>query len=384
MSDDIRSLMFAMLRRELRGEAFSEAGKIILNETEARELYTLSCRFGLSHLVGDALRSSGAVLPEDIAKKFKEKTDRAVYRFCVMQNETDRISALFEKEKIPFIPLKGAVLRDRYPEPWMRFSNDIDILVHPEDMKRAENALVSELCYERFKASAHEVSFMSKTKMHLELHFDLIEDGRANTAKQVLNTFWDHASHAEDSCCCTLDAPMFCFYHIAHMAKHFTSGQCGIRLFLDLWILNRLPEFRTVDCDRLLAEGELDKFSVLACRLSEVWLSDAPHNEDTRRLEDFVFEGTYNNRAAVQTSKHQGRSGTILSKFFIPYDVLKIRHPILRKHRWLTPFIEIKRWVGLIFRGRIGHAIDVIRNTAELSDEKIQETALLFDRLGLK
>lgn len=33
------------------------------------------------------------------------------------------------------------------------------------------------------------------------------------------------------------DADFYAF-HLEHMKQHFTTGGCGIRFFLDLWILN--------------------------------------------------------------------------------------------------------------------------------------------------
>ena len=384
LSENTRSLLFAMLRREICGGASSDDTEITLNETEAEELYALSNRFELAHLVGDALKKSGTVLPETIAKKFKDRTERAIYRYCVMQNEIDCISALFEKEKIPFIPLKGAVLRNLYPEPWMRFSNDIDILVHPDDMKRADKALVSELQYEQFVSTAHDISYMSKTKMHLELHYNLIEDGWANDAKQILNAVWEYAFHEANSCKYTLDVPMFFFYHISHMTKHFEVGQCGIRPFLDLYILNQREEFQSEDCKKLTKKGNLSAFSELSCKLSEVWMEGEEHDESTQLLENFIFDISGSNNVAMLVGKHNNsRFQAILSKIFISYDVIKYQYPILRKHRWLTPIMEVRRWGKLIFCGGMKRSVDTIKNTANLSDKKILETKILLEKIGL-
>ena len=40
-----------------------------------------------------------------------------------------KTSFKIKKVQIPFLPLKGSVIRQYYPEPWMRTSCDIDILV---------------------------------------------------------------------------------------------------------------------------------------------------------------------------------------------------------------------------------------------------------------
>ena len=51
------------------------------------------------------------------------------------------------------------------------------------------------------------------------------------------------------------------FYHIAHMAKHLQQGGCGIRTFIDLWILDNLPTIDTLKRNDLLKSGGLLQFS---------------------------------------------------------------------------------------------------------------------------
>ena len=53
-------------------------------------------------------------------------------------NEKELKEAL-EKAEIPFLPLKGSVIRKYYPEPWMRTSCDIDLLIHKEEADNVVN-----------------------------------------------------------------------------------------------------------------------------------------------------------------------------------------------------------------------------------------------------
>ena len=51
---------------------------------------------------------------------------------------------------------------------------------------------------------------------------------------------------------------MFYFYHIAHMAKHFEEGGCGIRPFIDLWTLDNIKDVDHDKRDELLSRGNLN------------------------------------------------------------------------------------------------------------------------------
>lgn len=98
-----------------------------------------------------------------------------------------------EKACIPFIPLKGSVLRDLYPEGWMRTSSDIDILVKQDDVEKAADILVEKLGYSRKVGTTREISFFSPLQIHLELHFDLIEDTVSKEQNDILSKIWNVA-----------------------------------------------------------------------------------------------------------------------------------------------------------------------------------------------
>ena len=96
----------------------------------------------MTHIVAVALKKHKLLGHDVISKKFAKSMYSALMRYEAMEHEQNRIYALFEKEKIVFVPLKGSVIRKCYDDPWMRTSCDIDVLVHPEDIERAQKCLV--------------------------------------------------------------------------------------------------------------------------------------------------------------------------------------------------------------------------------------------------
>lgn len=47
----------------------------------------------------------------------------AIYRYEKINYELNRLRSALNEAQIPFIPLEGSVLRQYYPEPWMRTSS---------------------------------------------------------------------------------------------------------------------------------------------------------------------------------------------------------------------------------------------------------------------
>ena len=108
-----------------------------LSDEELKDLYRLSKFHDLAHLVGNALIKKDLIRNAEIRQRFEKQVMTAVYRYERTNYELQRLCDTLNEAKIPFIPLKGSVIRNCYPEPWMRTSCDIDILVHEKDLENA-------------------------------------------------------------------------------------------------------------------------------------------------------------------------------------------------------------------------------------------------------
>lgn len=384
--------MMALLRFELCGTALDEATKQMLSSAAAsdllRKVYALSGRHDLTHLVADALFRNGVLAEQDeLSAKFQKQHHMAVYRVTQMEYELSELYRVLEEATISFIPLKGSVLRRYYPEPWMRTSCDIDMLVQEKDLQKATEALSTALTYRVEKTSPHDISLFSPGGVHLELHYGTVEEGRANRANAILSGIWETATSIDGSYQYAMSDEMFYFYHIAHMAKHFEIGGCGIRPFLDLWILNHKIAHDPQKRKALLEEGGLETFAQAAQRLSEVWLSGKDADELSLALQTYIVDGgvygSTQNRMNVQQNRKGGKINYLLFRFFIPYDKLKFYYPVLQKHKWLLPFMWVRRWCRLIFGGSLKRSVNEIKDIHRLSDSQQQQISDLLLKLGL-
>lgn len=381
------SILFHIISTVMGGQKLKPDILAQITQEKMESVYRLARRHDLAHMVGYALTNTPcAEYPEYAA--CKNAMNKAIYRYAKIDYEYERICNLLEKERIPFVPLKGAVLRTYYSNPWLRTSCDIDILLQEEDIERTVTCLVDNYNYRRGAKSSHDVSLYSNNNSHIELHYTLIEDGRANAACDVLKDIWQSTVIRDDKeYRREMTDEMFYFYHIAHMAKHFEKGGCGIRPFIDLWLLDNMETVDQIKRNALLARGDLLKFAEAARLLCRVWLENKEHNNLTRKMESYILEGgvggSVENRVKIQQQKMGGKLRYAISKVFIPYEVLKFYYPILENHRWLTPFMEVRRWCRLIFCGHLKRAVRELEYNSNLSDTDAANMQRFLHDIGL-
>ena len=381
-------LLMNIIGSEMRMEKLSEEVCGELSESDLAELYDLATYHDMAHVVGDALDRIGG-FDGEIYARFAKARMIAVFRMRRLIDELSRLSNFLEKEKIDHIPLKGSVLRNFYPEPWMRTSCDIDILVKKEDLQRASDALVSSMGYSVVSKTTHDISFDSPTGVHLELHFLLIEDGFIGAKAAVLKKIWDFViTDPDKSYTFHMPDEIFYLYHIAHMAKHVVSGGCGIKSFVDLWILENRVDFDAKKRAALVCESGLSLFEKGAKRLADVWFCGAEKDELSASFESFVLSGgvygTVQNGVSIGVAKKQSRFKYALSRIFLPYEKLKLIYPTLEKHKWLSPFYQVRRFLRVVFKGGLKRAKAQLSKSKSISSEEIADTVNVLVGLGLK
>lgn len=384
MNQETSRILFAFLRSGVIGSKLSEDVQAPYCGEELPRLLKIANAHSVGHLLVLGLKQND-LLPED-QPEMEKLLLKTVFQYEQMQREYEKLCDILENAEIPFLPLKGAVLRKLYPEPWMRTSCDIDILLRQEDAQKTADLLMNAHGYTFRSQSTHDIALITPGKLHIELHYDLIESKHSATTPRVLRSVWDTATLRPGSTChYEMPDELFYFYHIAHMAKHFTEGGCGIRSFLDLWLLDATENPKR---DVLLQEGKLLSFAEGARKLSRVWFGEKKHDALTAQMEDFILQGgtfgTTKTMVTIQQQKKGGKMAYLLPKIFLPYDTLKEHYPILKKHPWLTPVMEVRRWGKLIFCGHLKRTAKEIKINSSLSQEDAKNAYSLLKELGLE
>lgn len=352
--------------------------------SDPEELYALSKSHELVQLAAQGIMENGLLDPKSaIAKDFRRQKYRAVWAVTLAENVLSQIRGVFEENGIDFIPLKGAVLRKLYPEPWMRVSGDLDILVRSDDIPRAKEILADKLRYSAGRLGRHHDQVNTPDGLHIDLHFTLTET--RGKAKEILDTVWEHAVPVEGSSReRVMEDEYLYFYHMFHAANHFQNGGCGIRVLLDTWVLNHRLRFNQEERKKLLRQGGLLRFAENLESLSEQWFSFGENGAYTE-LETYIWDsGTFgqSRRLEARVAGMGGRFQFLLSRLFPPCYKIWDKYPVLRRWRILLPFCWIHRWVTTFFTGKLQEAAAEAEEAWKLSAsaKTIEE---LYRNLGL-
>lgn len=376
-------VMMDLIASEVCGKEIDKS-QYTLTDEELVKLYKLAKAHDLAHLVGDALIKNNLIEDGEIKAKFQKQMMLAVYRYEKINYEFGRLRKVLNEAKIPFIPLKGSVLRKYYPEPWMRTSCDIDVLVHEEAVDQAAQTIVEKLGYTYEKKQYHDISLVSDGGVHLELHHT-IKENKANI-DALLSECWDYAAPSDDYECCFTNE-FFYFHQIAHASYHFLHGGCGVRPILDLYLLQRKMPFDSTVLDEMLERSGIKKFFDAAKAISEVWFGDGEHTDVTRRMEDYLLRGgvygSTQNSMAVGQQKEKGRLGYIINRIWLPYELLCITYPRLKGRKYLQFFYEMKRWFRIFNSEARKHKRRDLDAIKKLSAKHKSDVNCMLNELGL-
>lgn len=294
------------------------------------------------------------------------------------------IRAALERNEVPYVLLKGSVLRDLYPEPDWRTSCDIDVLVPEKQLEDAVHAIVLETDFRVKQRCYHDVS-MVNDDIHLELHFSIKENTEG--IDRLLTHVWDHTVASGDSCCMLLTPEFQVFHVIAHMSYHMAHGGLGIRPLLDLWLLRNKTEFDESQVRQMCAQCDILTFYDACCQLVDAWMSDEAISPNIAVFEDYCLNGgvfgSYDNAMASMQIAHRGTS-YYFHRLFMDRKLLETKYPELNgKPQFFVPYYQVKRWIGLFNKEKREQIKQEIRYVKNANEEAIDAFAHLLKDLGL-
>lgn len=369
-------LLFSVIGNAICGHALTSEEKTQLHNLEAvQNLFKIANLHDLAHLL------AGPIIQENADIKIRAELQKKQIIAIFHRQRMDEVQQLIRNafaDKVDFIFLKGSVLCSLYPETWMRTSCDIDVLIKSDDFSVAcaqlENAGLI-----KGKSGAHDVKFYSKDKIvSIELHYSLAD----NTVK-VLNEPWDNAKNIGSSEYKMSDE-YFYMYHIYHMKKHILEGGCGVRPFLDLWLLDK-RKYNDEKLKELLCEAGIYEFSQNASKLAKFWFSKEPADENIQKLANFILSGGVYGNSLNRTAVGVGNKGVkfIFSWAFPSYNTLVGDNPNGKK--FLLPYYWLRRiFVATFNKKRRSAATRLVKSYVNTNKDSASQVDLLFADLGIK
>lgn len=298
------------------------------------------------------------------------------------------VQELFKKSGIRFQVLKGAVMKQVYPRPELREMSDIDILVYEDSFEKADQVLVAE-GFNKKKEIKHHAVYEKKPFIVLEAHWDLI-DKSVDKNQHV---------HFKNDCVGVLKPDKeyeyefskedFYVYMIAHMAKHFYEGGCGIRNLVDIYVYR---EKYGKDMDEAVLKEKLQKcgitdFEKHARELAYVWLNGQESSEFQDNLFWYMIDsGIYGKSEngiwsqMVKGSDNADKKKLKLWYLFPDKEHMSETYPWVEKCPILIGAAWIMRIVSALFREDVK---DREKNLRDMDQKEIDSKFEIYKKMNL-
>ena len=282
-------------------------------------------------------------LPEDL----KEEKYKAIRRLTLLNVERKKVIGALEENKIPYLPLKGIVLKDYYPKTAMREMADNDILCDKnrmEDVKRVMEELG--FCCVLYGKNHHDV-YKKPPHIDFEMHRVLFEYDEDPMLYSYYEDLWDRLIKDDDSSGHHMTDEDFYIHIICHLHKHYSQKGTGLRSLLDVYVFCNKSG---VSLDREYLDEEFKKlglgdFERAMRELSQKLFTLQPLSEaEQSELRFFVDSKTHGTMDILLSHQlknddsSKAKAGYAMTRLFPSKEYIKKVHPFVYKHRWIYPF----------------------------------------------
>ena len=321
---------------------------------DLEQLYRLAKAHTLRAAVFIALRSAGA---ENV--NFQQAYNKAVRKNILLDVERTAILTELERRGIWYMPLKGSILKELYPENGMREMADNDILYNSTKQGEVKTIMLSRGYSAESVGKSHHDVYMKPPVLNFEMHtllFGATSDFYAyyENPKRLmkLNEDSKYGFHFSDE--------DFYVYMLAHEYKHFSGGGTGLRSLLDCYVFLR-NKGDSLDWTYIreqikqlnIADFEREQRELADKIFSSVTFPELSEHEQ-EMLDYYLTSTTYGTRtrsAENTVKKHYAKSHSkskfsfIRARLFPDMEFMKQYYPFFYRHKLLLPVGYVWRWI---------------------------------------
>lgn len=342
-------------------------------------VYQLARNHSMTAISYMALKHSGIFDDTDFMNQLPEKTSRclkvwredmakAVRKAILMDVERGKLYTFMEEQRIWYLPLKGILIKEFYPEVGMRQMSDNDILFDPAYAETIRRYFADRgYGIEEYGVGNHD-AYTKPPFYNFEMHRYLFNSKSGEKWQDYYNDMSRMMRPKEEGRMeRTLSAEDYYDYTVAHAAKHFEEGGTGLRTLMDFALYQKQlgPNFRRSYVDRELQKLGLADFEhqlvALAEKIfdSEQVVYDITFTEEEQKMLFYVEDsGTYGTKEHSIANELQGNSADgasgrkakmryYLKRLFPGVKFMMEFYPICRKCPPLLPFV----WLWRLLRG---------------------------------
>lgn len=358
---------------------------------ELEQAMPLVKKHGMLTLIYEGARICGISTQESLMRQMFVAYCKAMLFSEGQLRDIERIYAVFDREKIDYMPLKGCRMKYLYPRPELRTMGDADILIKVDQYTYIKQLLES-MGFEQKHETDHELVWRSKS-LYLELHRRLIPSYNEDFY-EYYGEGWNLAKVRDGSRYSMIPEDEWIFL-FTHFAKHYRDGGIGCRHVTDLWVWQRThPDVNRIYVEEKLEQLQLREFYDNILRLLKLWFEDGESDSVLDIINEFIFSsGSFGKQEvrmlsrAVRDAKHsisgsRSRCRYLRRILFPGVDVLRGKYTILQKAPWMLPAV----WIFRVFykvsceRKSVNHHT---QNLIEMSGENMRLRQKMLNLVGL-
>lgn len=285
-------------------------------------------------------------------KQFDQAYKKAVRKNILLDMERTAIFGQFEQQGIWYMPLKGSILKDLYPENGMREMADNDVLYDADKQKTVMEIMLKNGYTAESVGKSHHDVYMKPPVLNFELHTALFGPTHAEPlykyyadTKRLLHKDDDneYGFHFSDE--------DFYVFMTAHEWKHFNGSGTGIRSLMDCYVYCKVKgdnldwNYITEQCKMLeIADFEQERRHLAFKVFSSDILPDLTENEQ-EMLMYYLTAGTYGTfeNSVKKKLKDKSKLSFWVHSIFIPRRQMENSVPFTKASPLLYP-------VGVVWR----------------------------------
>lgn len=283
---------------------------------------------------------------------FTQAKEKAIRKNVLLDAERRKILNRLEQEKIWYMPLKGAILKNLYPKLGMRQMSDNDILFDKKYRTKVKNIMLDLGFTCKSFNSGNDDAYFKPPICNFEMHSSLFASAHIGklyeyyqNIKQKLirdeNSQYGYHFRTED----------FYVYLTAHEYKHFTAGGVGVRSLVDAYIFMKKYgdsmnwDYLNAELKKLKIQNYEQKRRIIAEKIfNEQELSE----KETAMLNYYIFSGSYGTRKnAIKHKVNRLGKGSkahyLFRRIFPPMEEIESYWNFFYRHKWLIPILWIYR-----------------------------------------
>ena len=362
--------------------------KVTKNGLNYVSLYHLANNHHVSPLVYNCIYENNDI-PSELKQVWKKNVLTSVAGQALRSQVFLDVYKDFMKENLRVIVVKGIILRNLYPEPDFRPSNDEDIYVQEKDLKRIIDIFLKYkfvvvndkddvvILYDKYSGLCVEIhtslfdkesEFFNRYQMHFDNVFDNLYEFNIN--KNVVYSL-SHEQH-------------FLFLSF-HLIKHILHSGVGIRQIMDLFMYYKeygkdmdisyiYDVYKKMEIDYVM--DNIFSFGKDTFELDDIYLKESYTyiNDYEELILDLLESGLYGktsieriHSANITVSATSGHN-TLKNSLFPPLKTLKSRYTYLNKYPFLLPLAWITRITKYVLDRKSGNK----KETIDIGNKRVE------------